>query len=365
MRNTVVFVGSVFNYAKMVGVPRVLYETLLAIDADSTWIGKLEIILVMPYDFEIDLKNIKKEIYNPRKRKITKLGIEAWNQIDLKRFVKKKNAILVDVTSECMWFNKDITFIHDCQLEHFRDNYISGWYSGIINYIKRTRRKLVAKKTKLILTISEYTKKDIENTFSVDSKKIIVVPLGWQHFERIQPDESVYDDFPVLRQKSFFLSLGSGYKHKNIKWVISAANYNPQYLFAVTGDMNVAVYSDQVMKMIPNNVVFLGFISDEKVKALMKDCRAFIQPSFSEGFGLPPLEALSCGSQIILSTATCLPEIYGETASYIEPNDYNDIDLDKILEKKIDSYFIEEILNKYNWTKTAESLMSCIRLLEN
>jgi glycosyltransferase involved in cell wall biosynthesis len=87
---------------------------------------------------------------------------------------------------------------------------------------------------------------------------------------------------------------------------------------------------------IPSNVIFLGYLDDEKVKALMERCRAFILPSYYEGFGLTPLEALSCGSQIIISNAASLPEIYGKTAHYIDPYSIN-IDLEQLLKEPVES----------------------------
>jgi glycosyltransferase involved in cell wall biosynthesis len=59
-----------------------------------------------------------------------------------------------------------------------------------------------------------------------------------------------------------------------------------------------------------SNIHFTGYLTDGEIKALMQNCRAFIHPAIYEGFGIPPLEAMSCGADLIISTATCLPEIY-------------------------------------------------------
>ena len=73
-----------------------------------------------------------------------------------------------------------------------------------------------------------------------------------------------------------------------------------------------------------------GYITDGEIKYLMANCKAFIFPSFFEGFGIPPLEALSVGAKIIVSNTSCLPEIFGDSAYYIDPHNYN-INLDDLL----------------------------------
>ena len=85
----------------------------------------------------------------------------------------------------------------------------------------------------------------------------------------------------------------------------------------------------------------------------MKYCKAFIFPSFFEGFGIPPLEALSVGASIIISNTTCLPEIFGKTAHYIDP--YNaDVNLDEILSEPTVSP--QKVLEKYTFARFAKIL---------
>lgn len=135
---------------------------------------------------------------------------------------------------------------------------------------------------------------------------------------------------------------------------MAAARQNPQYQFICTGANDVAGYSGDIEEKAPTNVIFTGYLNDEKVKALMENCRAFIQPSLSEGFGIPPLEAMSCGAELIVSNVTSLPEVYGEYAHYIDPTLYENIDIDKILATPVGNP--QELLDKYSWKKSAEKL---------
>ena len=114
----------------------------------------------------------------------------------------------------------------------------------------------------------------------------------------------------------------------------------------------------QLNEVIPENVYMLGYITDEDACSLMKNCRAFIFPSLYEGFGLPPLEALALGADVIASNTTSLPEVLGRSVHYIDPNDYN-VSLDKLLTETIDSP--NEALSRFSWKKSSERLLGIIK----
>ena len=82
----------------------------------------------------------------------------------------------------------------------------------------------------------------------------------------------------------------------------------------------------------------------------MQNCKGFLHPAVFEGFGIPPLEALSLGAPIALARASCLPELYGDTARYFDPYDY-DVDLDALFAKPAAPP--DKVMAKYSWEKTA------------
>ena len=90
----------------------------------------------------------------------------------------------------------------------------------------------------------------------------------------------------------------------------------------------------------------------------MKHCKAFLQPSKYEGFGIPPLEALSVGARICVSNASCLPEIYEDCAYYFDPDDYN-VDLNVLLQGTVSPP--DRLLARYSWDTAANQWL---RLLE-
>ena len=95
---------------------------------------------------------------------------------------------------------------------------------------------------------------------------------------------------------------------KNFIWIKEIAKRNPHLLFVVTGKAEGFTKLD-ADDLKTDNLLFTGYLTDGEVKSLMQHCRAFIYPAIYVGFGIPPLEAMSCGAEVIASTATCLPEI--------------------------------------------------------
>ena len=91
---------------------------------------------------------------------------------------------------------------------------------------------------------------------------------------------------------------------------------------------------------------------------LMQNCKAFLFPSFYEGFGIPPLEAMSTGCQIVVSDIPVMHEIFGDSVHYIDPNSA-DIDLKELLAQPVSS--TAPILEKYSWEKSAKVLFDCLK----
>ena len=112
-----------------------------------------------------------------------------------------------------------------------------------------------------------------------------------------------------------------------------------------------------------DNVLYTGRVSDGELKALMHYCKAFIHPAIYEGFGLTPMEAIASGCKnIILSKASCLPEIYADCAHYIDPKN-PDVNLEELLAEPCDNP--ETILDKFGWDKAARQLYDFLKILEN
>lgn len=348
--------GMVLTQDKKVGVPRYVIELLNSLDEI---VPPFDVEVLVPCHAEYQYKHLKKIIVNPERfRKQGKEYSKLWQFIDVPRYILSQDCIVLQPAFGYAPVRNDLVIIYDLQPEHFAQNYTAG--GGAYGKIKQALRANAIRRSRKIFAISNYVKQDLTETYHVPAEKITVVPCGWQHFERVQPDAAVFEQFPEVGRAmgEYYFSLGSRYEHKNQRWIYAAAKKHPQSLFVITGYNDVASYSGDLVKEAPDNVLFTGYLSDGQVKALMTHCKAFIQPSLSEGFGIPPMEALSTGAKIIVSNVTSLPEVYGDTAHYIDPLNYTDIDLDRILETAVSDP--GEVLERYSWRKAAEILADTV-----
>jgi glycosyltransferase involved in cell wall biosynthesis len=270
--------------------------------------------------------------------------------------LRHKEYSILEFGNTCLPFAPGIVFLHDIYCEFFPEDFTSK-RDKIIRLYNKWQYRLIAKKARHIITVSQFSKDQITQTYRIKPDRVSVIFSSWLHFKTIQADCTVFDDFPVL-SNPFYFSLGSLSKRKNIKWIIEYARKNPDSLFAISGTSLPTVKANELDNSTPENIILLVYLDDSKVKALMTQCKAFILPSYYEGFGLTPLEALSCGAKIVIAKAASLPEIYGSTAHYIDP--YNtDVDLEQLLQEPVEKP--DNILVKYSYDKAAEQVYNMIQ----
>jgi glycosyltransferase involved in cell wall biosynthesis len=282
-----------------------------------------------------------------------------WQMTALQFFLLgHRNYMVLDYGNTCLPFSPGITFLHDIYCEVFPGDF-STLRDRLIRIYNRLQYRLITRKAKEIITVSNFSKNQIAGSFHVAPERITVIYNGWEHFSSVVPDYSVFKTFPELTEKEYFFSLGSLSKRKNLKWILEHAKKNPQSFFAVSGTaLSVSKINEIGELNSSRNVKMLGYLEDPQVKALMEKCRAFIMPSYYEGFGIPPLEALSCGAPVIVSDSASLPEIYGNTAHYIDPDD-TDADLEVLLREPVDPP--APLLEKYTYDSGAEKLYGIIK----
>jgi glycosyltransferase involved in cell wall biosynthesis len=280
-----------------------------------------------------------------------------WQMIILQWFlITHKEYTVLEFGNTALPLAPGIIFLHDIYCEYFPEDF-NTLRDKIIRLYNKYQYRLIAKKAKKIATVSHFTKNQIAQTYHINHDKITVIYSGWNHFQNITADYSVFNAFPVL-STPFYFSLGSLSKRKNIRWILEYAAKHPESAFAISGISLSTVKINEIEDGIPKNIILLGYLDDSKVKALMTRCKAFILPSYYEGFGLTPLEALSCGAQIIVAKAASLPEIYGNTAHYIDPFN-TDIDLDALLNEPVEKP--DKILTKYSYDTSAEITYNLIK----
>ena len=347
-----VLINGDFLCRRLTGVERYAYEISWRLDK---LISKGEMAIVIPSLAESvpEYRNFE-VIRLLQKRKSNLL----WKMFTLQSFLlRNKGYIILEYGNTCLPLTPGIIFLHDIYCEFFPEDFI-GKRDKLIRLYNRMQYRIITRLAKKIVTVSNYSRNEISKTFRIPSERISVIHSSADHMRSIIPDTSVFNDFPAIAEKPYYFVLGSLSKRKNIQWILKYAEKHPETFFAISGVGLSTVKVDELETVLPNNIIFLGYLEDAKVKALMEKCKAFILPSYYEGFGLTPLEALACGAKIIVANAASLPEIYGNTAHYIDPFNI-DIDLDKLLEQPVDKP--DEILSKYSYDVAAEQVYNLIR----
>lgn len=333
--------GDILCGTQISGIPRYAFEVVRSVDEImQTSEQSAKVILCYPSHKALNVNNLLEIQTVPLECHGKRFGSSV-----LRKYVNQYDGICCHLGNGISYNRNGITCIHDIRAVETRD------YD---NKSKRIEFELMKWSAKLqnttIVTVSEYQKKAIHSYFGIPDDRIHVIPNGWEHLKRIDYDDTIFDRHPEIEKGSYYYSLGSVAKHKNYKWIHEVAKRNPNKMFLVAGNISRNVWGIDEAELKLENVVFLGYVSDEENKSLMKNCKAFLHPSKYEGFGIPPLEALSLGKKIIVANATCLPEIFGKSAVYFDPDDY-DVDIERL--ENIEVNNSEEILRKYTWENAA------------
>lgn len=340
-----IVINGKFMSQTVTGVQRYAREILLELDALIQ--SDIQVILAVNSDAR-DIPEYK----NIQVKTIGRFTGNLWEQISLPLFVKKNKALCVSLCNMTPILTPDIVVIHDISYKvnpQFFSKKFSLWYKLVF--------ALTIKRIKHILTVSEFSKKEIISNYPVDSKKITVTYNGWQHYSGVEYSENALEKYSLTKGEYFF-SMSSMAPNKNFKWIANAAKNNPDIVFAVSGSVNNKVFGDIFDFEVPDNLEFLGYVSDEEAKTLMRDCKAFLFPTFYEGFGIPPLEAMSVGAKAIVSDASCMREIFEDSVYFVNPHDPN-VNLEKLLAEKVSEP--QKILDKFSWQSSAEILLELLR----
>ena len=285
--------------------------------------------------------------------KVGRLHNRLWEHISFPWYVHTQKGVSLNLCNVAPLPAPGIVCIHDVKVkatpQYFSKKFLM-WYDLLLgNATKRAKR---------IITVSEFSKSEIINYYNVAPERVVVIPNAWQHYERIGYDESALSKFD-LDKDSYYFSMCSLEPNKNFKWIAEVARKTPEQVFAVAGSINKKVFADGLGFECPSNMKLLGYISDEEAKTLMRDCKAFLFLTFYEGFGIPPLEAISAGAKrVVVSDTDVMHEIFGESVAYIDPNKYKDI---TNLDFYTKCFCDRKVLEKYSWEGSALKLMTCIK----
>lgn len=337
----VVINGRVLDFP-MNGIPRYALETIKSIDSKNI---NLKIAVVIPENSNF--------YYQFKSLDLIKLpNSKLWDYCKAEKFAKKNTAIYVNMANKGTLYKNSVLVFHDVRPldKKYGDSFKHRFLFSISFFLARLNSKVLVVDSTCIL---EQVKKKVKN------KRIEVIGNGWEHFFKLQPNNMIFEKYPELLRNNYYFTVGSIAPHKNFKWVIENAKYNPYSHFVIAGGINHKLWKETIDES--TNVIFVGYQSDETIKALMKHSKAFIFPSLYEGFGIPPLEALSIGKSCFCSDIPVFKEIYGDSVQYINPFDPN-ISLD-IEIKPFNVVSSKNVLLKNTWENAGIKWLSLLNEL--
>jgi len=237
---------------------------------------------------------------------------------------------------------------------------------------QRSYFRLAVKKAVKIITVSENSKDDICRILRVAEKKVVVIPNGAKISERGGSGADAMDNLQTKFNitKPFILYVGAIHPRKNVGRLIEAyyrlkMSKGIPHQLVIAGSLRwkwkETIQVDALDK-IREHIIFTGEVYDSDLTDLYSNCDVFVYPSVYEGFGLPVLEAMSFGAPVVTSNTSSLPEVAGDAAVLVDPEDIHEISqgIWKILDKP---EFAGELREKgenraarFSWSNTAQKV---------
>ena len=228
------------------------------------------------------------------------------------------------------------------------------------------------KKADRIITISEYSKKDIIKHLGYPENKIsIVYPAVDQDIYYEKRDREIIKKLGILDTHKVILYVGSEQPRKNVPFLLEAINLLkkriPEIKLLKIGTSQVPGAREKLLELIETlglqkEVIFVGYVSENDITKYYNAADLFVYPSLYEGFGMPPLEAMACGTPVVTSNVTSLPEVVADAAITTDPQDI-DAFVDAMYKVLTDDKMRENMISKgikraqlFNWDRSAEEM---------
>lgn len=277
--------------------------------------------------------------------------------------------------------------IHDICFEHFK-NIFTG-----MEYIRQKRLvPYAAKKSKVIFTVSSFSKQDIIGKYKISPERIIVtysaVDECFRVLDKAQLEEDLLRSRFGIGNHPYILTVGNLQPRKNIPRLIEAfkrlkaqsrdahsgneirskedltktSMQYSDYKLVIVGK-KAWMYDDILRSADDEDIILTDYVEDTDLVRLYNAAELFVYPSFFEGFGLPPLEAMACGTPVAVANTTSLPEVVGDAGLYFDP--FNVENIQQVLEVLIvDKTTRDELIDKgldrikkFSWIKSAQLII--------
>ncbi|MBX6311650.1 MAG: glycosyltransferase family 4 protein [Isosphaeraceae bacterium] len=245
------------------------------------------------------------------------------------------------------------------------------------------KEHVAVRRADLVLTVSQAARRDLIAWFHLPGQRVRVVPEGPERVFWPRPDgpesEAVLARYGIPTSSRFLLYVGGLSPHKNLPRLIEAFALGApgDVALVLVGDLgdvfhtHVPVIRAAIARLgVESRTILTGFVPDDELAHLYSRAYALVQPSLMEGFGLPPVEAMACGTPVVSSRAGSLPEVIAEAGVFFDPTDLAEMAgaLRSLLEDpdrraRLAARALERARH-YTWTAAARALLACFEELE-
>lgn len=326
-----------------------------------------------PYDPKFIFgKNVEPVVVNPPARHPILFYI--WFEWSIKRALKKHKADLFFSPDGYLSLGSDVKqigVIHDINFEHHPEDLPKS----ALNYLKKYFPKF-ARKADHIITVSEYSKQDICSTYQINEAKVSSIWNGaTDAFKPISESEQAKVKADFTEGQDYFLFVGAIHPRKNVIRLLKAFDEFKKATNAPTKLLIVGealwgnpTFKEAISHENQSEVIFTGHLSLEHLTKIMASAKLLTYVPYFEGFGIPLVEAMKCGTPVLAGNRTSLPEIGGDAVLYCDPFDIGDIakqmmelDANETLRMQLSAKGLEQS-KQFSWDKCAKEVSEILGL---
>jgi glycosyltransferase involved in cell wall biosynthesis len=354
-----VLINGRFLTHSVTGVERYALELVKAIDtlrlADDASVRGLDFVVVTPQKIQTSLSLSTIPI-----KAIGRLSGHAWEQFELATY-RSDDLLLNPCNTGPLFRTRQIVTIHDAAVFARPEGFsraFKTWYRVLLPRL--------SKNSKAVITISNFSKRELMHFCQIHESKLYVTYQSGEQVLRHSPDYTILDKHR-LKDKPFIFAVSSLHPNKNFLALAKAIGLiqDRDFEVVIAGGTNPTVFQSQ--SSLPSDVRYLGYVTEGELRALYTKAQAYVSPTLYEGFGLTPLEAMTCGCPVIVSNVASLPEVCGDAALYFDPQRPDDIAAtiqnfmaDAALRRELVPKSLERA-QQFSWRKCALDTLQVIR----
>jgi glycosyltransferase involved in cell wall biosynthesis len=310
-----VFINGRFLTQRLEGVQRSALELVRTLDtmmADGRIdTGRWDVTILVPPRGVTSAPELQRIGVRP----VGRAGGHAWEQLELP-FHARTGLLVSFCNTAPLAARRQVVTLHDAAVFA-----APGGYSRAFRTWYRTMFRVLGRTAESVMTVSEFSREELQRWAGISGDRIRVIRQGVDHLERVHADLTILEKHG-LQTTPFVLAVGSRNPNKNLPALIRATALlpEPRPRVVIVGGANPRVFGSEAEDEL-SDALHLGHVSDGDLRALYGAASVFVFPSRYEGFGFPPLEAMSSGCPVVAADIPVLREVCGDAAMYADAND--------------------------------------------